>query len=383
MFTVAIGHSIDPDAPEAVAEVLAQCQLSLADQTPQAGILFAAIDFDHQRILDEILAVFPDLELVGCTTDGELSSNMGFQQDSLVLMLFSSDEVEIRASVSRNVSAAPIEKVQSLIRSAQANQPNPAKLCLAFPDGLHFNVSEVVTELQAALGPVPLLGGVAAERPKSEVTYQFYRHEVLQDALPILLFSGNLLLSHGFASGWRPIGKQGQVTSAAGNVIYTIDDRPALEFYHHYFQNYSPDAAYPLAVFAPDQAQFFLRGSIGHDPDIGSLSMGGTVPLGSRVQLTEADQDVIVTASKTSLDNAWLSYPGKAPGAALFFSCAWRRWVLGTQVGREYEAIVQSDDSKSLPCCGFYTFGEIAPLIPGGDAWLHNTTFITLLLGTH
>jgi hypothetical protein len=308
---------------------------------------------------------------------------MGFQQDSLVLMLFSSDEVEIRASVSRNFSTAPIEKAQSLIRSAQANQPNPAKLCLAFPDGLHFNASEVVAQLQAELGPVPLLGGVAAERSKSEVTYQFYRHEVLQDAVPILLFSGNLLLSHGFASGWRPIGKQGQVTSAEGNVIYTIDDRPALEFYQHYFQNYSPDAAYPLAVFAPDQSQFFLRGSIKHDPEHGSLIMGGTVPLGARVQLTEADQDVIVTASKTSLDNAWLNYPGKVPGAALFFSCAWRRWVLGTQVGREYDTIVQSDESKSLPCGGFYTFGEIAPLTLGGDAWFHNTTFVTLLLGTH
>jgi hypothetical protein len=383
MFTVAIGHSIDPDAPEAVAEVLAQCQLSLADQLPQAGILFAAIDFDHQRILDDILAVFPDLELVGCTTDGELSSTMGFQQDSLVLMLFSSDEVEIRASVSRNVSTAPIEKAQALIRSAQANQPNPAKLCLAFPDGLYFNASDVVAQLQAELGPVPLLGGGAAERPKAEHTYQFYRHEVLQDAVPILLFSGNLLLSHGFASGWQPIGKQGRVTRAEGNVIHTIDDRPALEFYQHYFQTFSPDAAYPLAVFAPDQSQFFLRSSVAYDPESGSLTMGGTVPLDSRVQITEAAQDDIITAAKTSLDNAWSTYPGKVPKAALFFSCAWRRWVLGTHVGREYDTIIQSDKSKLLPCCGFYTFGEIAPLVPGGDALFHNTTFITLLLGTH
>ncbi len=382
MLTVAIGHSIDPDAQEAVAEVLAQCQDSLSGQIPQAGILFAAIDFEHQIILDGILDCFPALDLIGCTTDGEISSEMGFQQDSLTLMLFSSDDVEIRASVSRNCSISPLEKAQTMVRSAKAAMSSEPKLCLAFPDGLHLNASEIVDYLQKELGEIPLLGGIAAERAKATQTYQFYRNEVLEDAVPILLFSGNLLLSHGFSSGWRPIGKQGKVTSVKGKVIQSIDDRPALDFYRHYFQNYSTDAAYPLAIFAPGKETFFLRGTLGHDPEVGSLTLGGNVPLGSRVQITESDPDAIITASKVSLEMAWQSYPGEKPAAALFFSCAWRRWVLGTQVNREYEAIVQSSTQESLPCCGFYTFGEIVPLSPQGEAWVHNTTFVTLLLGT-
>jgi hypothetical protein len=382
MFTVAIGHSIDPDAQEAVVEVLAQCQDSLAGHNPQAGILFAAIDFEHQIILDRIMETFPDLELVGCTTDGELSSAMGFQQDSLTLMLFSSDEVEIRASVSRDFSTSPRKKAQILVRSAKATMSDEPKLCLTFPDGLHVNLSEIVDALQTELGNIPLLGGIAAERSKAEQTYQFYRNEVLEDSVPILLFSGNLLLSHAFDSGWRPIGKKGQVTRVKSNIIYSIDEQPALEFYRHYFQNYSLDAVYPLAIFTPGEEKFFLRATLGHDPEIGSLVLGGNVPLGSRVQITESDPEAVITASKTSLEMAWQSYPGKQPTAALFFSCAWRRWVLGTQITREYEAIVQSSMQQSLPCCGFYTFGEIAPLGPQGEALIHNTTFVTLLLGT-
>ncbi len=47
MLQVAVGHSNDPDSRYAVAEVLEQCHNSLAGNQPQAGILFAAIDFDH------------------------------------------------------------------------------------------------------------------------------------------------------------------------------------------------------------------------------------------------------------------------------------------------------------------------------------------------
>jgi hypothetical protein len=382
MFTVAIGHSIDPDAQEAIAEVLVQCQDSLSGQIPQAGILLAAIDFEHQIILDRIMATFPDLELVGCTTDGEISSEMGFQQDSLMLMLFSSDDVKIRASVSRDFSTSPQENAQTLIRSAKAALGDEPKLCLTFPDGLHLNPSEIIDQLQTELGEVPLLGGLAAEYAKSEQTYQFYRNEVLDDAVPILLFSGNLLLSHGFASGWRPIGKQGKVTRSEGNVIYSIDDQPALEFYHHYFNNYNPDSAYPLAIFPPGSEAFFLRGTIGHGPEPGSVTLEGTVPSGSIVQITESDPESMIMAAKTSFDMAWQRYPGKNLSVALFFSCAFRRWVLGTQVTGEYEAIVQSSPEQTLPCLGFYTLGEISPLSPQGQAWLHSTTFVTLLLGT-
>ncbi len=383
MLTVAVGHSIDPDAPEAVAEALEQCQGTLAGQIPQAGIVFAAIDFEHQTILDEILRVFPELELVGCTADGELSSEMGFQQDSLTLMLFCSDEVEIRATVGRDVSQAPTDIAQAMVRSLKDQMQSPIRLCLAFPDGLRTNASTLVNSLQSELGPVPLLGGVAAEQPKAQQTYQFYRNEVLQDALPLLVFGGSLILSHGFASGWKPLGKRGVVTEVQDNILYRIDHQPALAFYQHYFENYSPDAAYPLAVFAPGEEKFFIRGSVSYDPEQGSLTMGGNVPLGATVQITDAERDDIVNAAKQSLEQAWSTYPGVAPAAALFFSCAWRRWVLGTHTDREYEAIAYTPGRDRIPTCGFYTFGEIAPLHDHGAAVNHNTTFVTLLLGTH
>lgn len=93
MFKAVVGHSNDPDSLSAVEEVLQQYTNSLAGDIPKAGIIFAAIDFEHSLILQQIHQPFPGIELIGGTTDGEISSVLEFQQDSITLMLFCSDEV--------------------------------------------------------------------------------------------------------------------------------------------------------------------------------------------------------------------------------------------------------------------------------------------------
>jgi hypothetical protein len=170
------------------------------------------------------------------------------------------------------------------------------------------------------------------------------------------------------------------VTKVDDNMVYEIGGKPALELYQHYFENFAPDAAYPMAVFPPDEDRFFLRGVLSHDPDCGSLKISGDMPSGAEVQIAEATQEDILTAANTAFAEAWENYPGAAPAAALFFSCAWRRWILGTQTAQEFQSIAQELPAP-LPMCGFYTYGEITPLREHGQVFLHNTTFVTLLIG--
>jgi hypothetical protein len=80
MLKLAVGHSNDPDSQFAVAEVVEQIRTALGGSSPKAGLLFAAIDFDHPLVLDQIVAAFPEIELIGGTTDGEMSSVLGFEQ---------------------------------------------------------------------------------------------------------------------------------------------------------------------------------------------------------------------------------------------------------------------------------------------------------------
>ncbi|MGB3294932.1 MAG: FIST C-terminal domain-containing protein [Phormidesmis sp.] len=104
MFKAAVGHSDDPDATAASREILAQCRDQLGGECPQAGLLFAAPDFEHGLILQAITRQFPGIALIGGTSDGEISSALKFQQDSVTLIVFCSDEVEFCAAVGRDLS---------------------------------------------------------------------------------------------------------------------------------------------------------------------------------------------------------------------------------------------------------------------------------------
>lgn len=85
MLKVAVGQSEDVQEKSAVEEVLGQIRASLGELLPNAGILFCTLDFNHSLILNEITNAFPGIELIGCTTDGEMSSALGFTEDSMTL----------------------------------------------------------------------------------------------------------------------------------------------------------------------------------------------------------------------------------------------------------------------------------------------------------
>ncbi|MBL1174778.1 FIST signal transduction protein [Pantanalinema sp. GBBB05] len=382
MLKCAVGHSNDPDSHTAIAEVLEQISTTLNGVSPNAGILFAAIDFDHPLILHHIIAAFPELQLIGGTTDGEMSSVLGFEQDSLTLMVFCSDTITISAGMGRGASKDTLAAAQTAVQQARAAHPTAIQFCITLPESLTTSGVMILESLQQTLGvQVPIFGGLTADQSRSQQTYQFFHTEVCSDAVPILLFSGPVLFSHGIANGWEPIGNAGRVTKAENHIVYEIDGQPALAFYHRYLGALPPSFEYPLAVFDGDSDRYYMRAPSGiYDPIVGSINFFGDVAVQSVVQITATTHEDILAASQTSIQQAAESYPGHAPAAALFFSCAGRRQLLGHRTREEYE-LAQKYLTQTLPSCGFYTYGEIAPLQQHGLTHFHNETFITLLLG--
>jgi hypothetical protein len=173
------------------------------------------------------------------------------------------------------------------------------------------------------------------------------------------------------------------VTKASGAGVLEIDDRPAIEFYERYVGLGQPPLGNPLAVYEdPASTVFYLRTPTSSDPATGLVGFFGPVPQGVTVQITTAGTEQIFEGTRASVSTALAAYPaGRTPEAALIYSCATRRFLLGTRAGHEVE-LVRDVLGAGVPVAGFYCLGEIAPNIADVDATqFHNATLVSVLLG--
>ena len=387
---VATGHSQDLDSADAIEEALDQCAETFGGKTPQAGLLFAGLDHDHQALLDGVQARYPGLQLIGCTTHGELSSD-GFAEDSIALMLFHSERVQFRAGIGEGIRTNP-EAAQQAARMALDGLDAPVRLCIALPEGVGDLDSPgtipigLLDALGAALGPdVPVCGGLAADQTRFTGTYQFCNGQVYSDALPILLVAGPLHVATGIASGWEPVGEEHRLTNVDGLVIGGIDGEPPRDVWVRYFgvDNHpgAPNffAVYPDEVGSRETDEFYLC-TPAHFQDDGSMVTMSPATPGARIRFTSATRDQLLAGAASSVEKARASYPGAEPEAALVFSCASRHGLLGTRVGGELGQL-QEQIGAALPAVGFYTMGEICPLPTSSKPVHHVSTFVTVLIG--
>ena len=382
MIIAGVGQTENIDTKAAVSTVIEQCRQKLAGRQPQAGIVFAGIDFDHRLMLDEIHAQFPGIKIIGCTSAGDFSSGYGSSDDSISLMVFYSDDIEFGIGVGRSFSENPVAVAQSAVEQASQNLTKQASICLTFPDGYNKSFDPIMKMLNQALGHnCPIFGGAAGTQWKTDVMpLQFYKDEILEDAIPIMILAGPVEYTFSVANSWKVVGKKARITAAEGRLVQRIDDFKAVDFYRHYLGDHSePAREFVLAVYDKDSDQRYLRAPIDYNPD-GSIIFSESIPTGATVQLTEAIRQVIIEDTETTSQELSQQVPDMDPAFAMAFSCAFRKNVLGTRVDEELQ-ILQNNLPRRLPIMGFYSFGEIAPLVKGQDSFFHGATLVTLLIG--
>ncbi len=275
------------------------------------------------------------------------------------------------------------------VAEALAKTPLPPRLCIVLSTIGGVEASVILGALRAALGPgVPILGGGAAPGdPSAEAdgasSREFAGDVLTGDALAIMLFAGPLAFSFGVETGWRGVGPRATITRASDARVLDIDGRPALEFYERYVGDGAPPIANPLAVFEEAGSErFYLRTPMTYDRDEGSIAFFGAIPEGATVQLTMAGTDQIFDGARASFADALAGFPeGARPDGALLFSCATRKFLLGTRAGREIE-LAREVLGEAVPIGGFYCMGEIAPMASGDGTRFHNATMVSVLLGS-
>jgi len=180
------------------------------------------------------------------------------------------------------------------------------------------------------------------------------------------------------SSGWVASGAVKKVTRATGNIVYTIDNQPALDFYLKQLdiaEDEMPAAGieYPLFVLNDDGSSV-IRVVLDINKEERSLIFAGTVGEKRVIQFSTSNGDE--ASENTIQDIQNLEWLNKTPDCMLLFSCVARHIALGPTVEDEIEVIGERWD---VPLAGFFTYGEIGHNSQG-KCDFHNETCTLMLM---
>ncbi|MBU1564391.1 MAG: FIST C-terminal domain-containing protein [Proteobacteria bacterium] len=383
MIQAAIGISDDIDIDVAIEEVLGQCQKQLGTSRPQVGILFSScMEADFSEILGRILREFPKLQLIGCTTDGEISRETGFIEDSLALLLLSSDTLEFATAVATNISTNAEDSLGKAYRDACQTLHKEPACAFIFPDGL--------TTIGVALDEVfrhvfgdsfPVFGGSSGDHYLFTGCYQFHNDKIYSDAAPILLIAGDVQILSAIRTGPIPTGFHYNLGRHENNIVYEIDGKTAVAFFREHLGEYRQEfSEFPLAVYENNETAFYLRDPLGLNPEDGSISFVGTFPEHCTVRLTLVSQNDVLDAAEQANLSILNKESGIEPELLLIFPCTWVRHILGSKTNNKFALLRQAPGA--IPFFGFYCYGEIAPFSIGTPSRFHNDTYVIVALSS-
>ncbi|MGC8494002.1 MAG: FIST signal transduction protein [Syntrophobacteraceae bacterium] len=354
---------------------------------PGAVWLFASPGRGLRELLSGIADTVETENIVGCTTDGEISCD-GFGTGSAVLGGIATDRIAFHVAsadgLGNDSEAAGKKLAESL--------PGSVRYVQAFSDGLTGNGCGLLRGIMSQFGEnIPICGGAAADGIRFKQTWQFRGRDILTDSVVGVGFSGDIKVGTGVQSGWSPIGIAKKVTRARKHILYELDGRPALEVYTRFFGKHAENLPmvgieYPLGLVDCSGAledpnyNVVLRASVSIDETDGSIRFAGEIPEGTMVRLTCGDLKCTLEASGRAARMALSDLGNCRPAIVFFFSCMARRIVLGRRIEEEVER-VRLETGPETPILGFYSYGEFCPAKRGSPSLLHNETATVSVLG--
>ena len=166
-------------------------------QLPNACWLFCAPKAGLQDLLAGINETVGTRNIVGCTTDGEMSCQ-GYHKGSAVLGGIASDQIDFTMAYAENLS-----RDCELAGKQLADRLSPSvQYMQLFTDGISGNGCAILRGILSVLGEeMPIAGGTAGDNGKFHRTWQFAGGKLLTDAAVAIGFSGDFHLGTGVRSG--------------------------------------------------------------------------------------------------------------------------------------------------------------------------------------
>ncbi len=338
---------------------------------------------EDDTIFKEVKTLFPDGELVFGSTSGDITSNT-VDDDSITITAIEFEKTEFLIKKS-NVLHSDLDSHKTGVDLLQQFPEDGLKYVFVLSEGSFINGSELTKGMNTATtNNVLITGGLCGDAARFEKTLAGYNENPKPgEIIAIGFYGASFEASFSIHGGWTPFGPERVVTKSKSNVLFELDNQPALDLYKKYLGDKSkelPAAAllYPLNVTSSEEKQSFVRTILNIDEADNTMILAGDIPEHSKVQLMMTNVDNIANASERAAKQA-LELRSKKPQLALLVSCIGRKLVLDQRVEEEIEEVVAVVGNDTT-ICGFYSYGEIAPFHGENNCQLHNQTMTITLI---
>ncbi|MEO6013327.1 MAG: FIST N-terminal domain-containing protein [Devosia sp.] len=357
-------------------------------QTADLVLYFASREtLSSPAHLDALRARFPEGQLMGCSTGGQMGDG-DVSDDRLAALALGFDATAIR--LAQTIVDDPDQSRDAGVTiGAQLASADLAGI-FVLSDGIHVNGSALVDGIVAAVGPdVPVSGGLAGDGSDFVETLVACNGAPQSRSVAAVGFYGSAIrFGHGSAGGWDVFGPKRKITKSHGNLLLEVDGKPALDLYKLYLgpeeSQKLPGSAllFPMRISDPRHpSRTVVRTVLSVDPNIGSMTFAGDMPLDWTAQLMRGSFNRLCAGAAEATHHA-VGQLAAAPGsevAAILVSCIGRRLLMGQRIDEEIEAATAELPPDCQPV-GFYSYGEISPHDGTGHVQLHNQTMTVTLL---
>jgi hypothetical protein len=328
--------------------------------------------FQTETTYNELRSLFPAAHIVGCSSSGSVMG-VEISDGNIVATVVKLDNSRVRLAT---VDVKPQESVQALGAALMAELAAPdLRHAFILSDGLQVNGSELAKGLNAA--GIPVTGGLAGDGTRFGQTWVMADAPAISGRIAAIGFYGDVTVKSGCFAGWEEFGAERIVTKSVGNVVYEIDNEPALALYKKYLGEQAENLPasglrFPLSIQVNQADKALIRTLLAVSEADQSLTFAGDVPQGYLCKLMRTNLDNLIDSAGLAAEAAQPASDG-ATGLCLVVSCVGRRLVMGQLTEEELE-IVQEKLGDATAITGFYSYGELAPFSDVMQCQLHNQT---------
>jgi len=342
-------------------------------------IIFSSIDpIIMKKELSNIINLFPSSIIIGASTSGEILHNEVLD-DTIVVSITKFKSTRLKHLLCDSINNETSYK--DGIAIANKLYKKDLKGIFILSDGLNTNGSKLTHGVSSILkSSVVVSGGLAGDKDRFEKTWVIQNGQLKESIVCSIGFYGNNIhFEAASKGGWNTLGLTRTVTKSKDNILYELDDKPALEIYKRYLGDKAKELPasgllFPLELKENccNNDETKVRTVLSIDESKQSITFAGDIPQNSKVTLMKANFNRLINGAEKSAESLNFDNYNDEPLLCIAISCVGRKLVLKSRIDEEIEA-VKDVLPKNTNLIGFYSYGEISPLT-SGICDLHNQT---------